>query len=238
MRRLALLLGVVGAILGGYASYAVLESVMEQRKSHSRFEQLATSDVVQQERKNLRAQPSDWQTVPDDNSAKVAQKTYLDPKTGEPILVDPKTGERFYIDPKTGERIDLSAGLVPKKSGQIDYDAIAKKYGGEPAQKPEHGPWEKYAQPANSSHITEWDAQGNPISSQLNQSDIETIHWTKDLQVGSIETDNGQTLYPTPAPEWRMFLLIAIFPVLGFFIPWGVVRAIVWVGAGFAEPGR
>ena len=50
-RRLALLLGVAGAILGGFASYSELQTVREQWASHNRFERLANSDVVQEERK-------------------------------------------------------------------------------------------------------------------------------------------------------------------------------------------
>ena len=50
-RRLALLLGVVGAIFGGFVSYFQLQSVTDQRARHNRFEQLANSDVVKQERK-------------------------------------------------------------------------------------------------------------------------------------------------------------------------------------------
>jgi hypothetical protein len=51
-RRLALLLGTVGAILGGFASYLELQSILNQTERHNRFEQLASSDVVQQERKS------------------------------------------------------------------------------------------------------------------------------------------------------------------------------------------
>ena len=51
-RRLALLLGVAGAILGGFASYDYLQTNLNQRARHNRFEQLAASDVVMQERKS------------------------------------------------------------------------------------------------------------------------------------------------------------------------------------------
>jgi hypothetical protein len=50
-RRLALLLGVLGAIAGGFASYLELQSVLSQRARHNSFEQLANSPVVQQARK-------------------------------------------------------------------------------------------------------------------------------------------------------------------------------------------
>jgi predicted small secreted protein len=141
-RRLALLLGVVGTILGGFASYLELQSVLEQRARHNRFEQLATSDVVEQERKSQ----AGW----------------------------------VSIDPKTEERVDW-------------YQLIDK--GG-----------------------------------------INTIHWTKDNEIESIGTQDGQTLYPTPAPSAWLYLLVALFPILGFFIPWGAIRAIGWVGAGFFKP--
>lgn len=67
----------------------------------------------------------------------------------------------------------------------------------------------------------------------IDKGGIKTIHWTKDHEIDSIETDDGQTLYPTDAPSAWLYLLVALFPVLCFFIPWGVIRAIGWVGAGF-----
>src|ERR1019366_8646289 len=50
MRRLALLLGVLGATLGCFASYLVLRDAMAARVRYKAFEQLATSDVVQEAR--------------------------------------------------------------------------------------------------------------------------------------------------------------------------------------------
>jgi predicted small secreted protein len=143
-RRLALLLGVVGAILGGFASYVELQTVLNQRARHNAFEQMANSEFVQQERKKL----ADW----------------------------------VSIEPKTGERADW-------------YELVDK--GG-----------------------------------------INSIHWDKDNKIESIETQDGQTLYPTPAPSAWLYLLVALFPFLGFFIPWGAIRAIGWVGAGFFQPSK
>lgn len=73
---------------------------------------------------------------------------------------------------------------------------------------------------------------------ELNSGGIKTVYWTANLEAASIETQDGQTLYPTPAPGVWSYLLIAILPVLGFFIPWGTVRAIGWVGAGFFQPPK
>jgi hypothetical protein len=152
MRRLALLLGVAGAILGGFASCVELQTTLDQRARHNRFEQLANSDVVRQERKTFQA-----------------------------------------------------------------YDALAAKSGGKPVAPP-------------SGFV--------PVPSEVNKGGIRTINWDEGFGVYSIETEDGQTLYPTPAPsEWN-YLWVALFPVLGFFIPWGAVRAIGWVGVGFSQPSR
>ena len=143
-RRLALLLGTAGAIACGFLSYAQLQSMLHQRADHQRFERLANSELVLQERKSQ----AGWTTV----------------------------------NPKTGDADDW-------------YQLIDK--GG-----------------------------------------ISTIHWSKDNEIESIETREGQTLYPTPAPGVWSYVLIAILPLLGFFIPWGAVRAIGWVGAGFVQPSK
>lgn len=50
-RRLALLLGVAGALVGGSASYMEMQTVLSQRARHNRFEQFAASEVVKQEHK-------------------------------------------------------------------------------------------------------------------------------------------------------------------------------------------
>ena len=45
-------------------------------------------------------------------------------------------------------------------------------------------------------------------------------------------------LYPTPSPSAWLYFSIVLFPVLGFFIPWGALHAIGWVGSGFSQPAK
>jgi hypothetical protein len=78
-------------------------------------------------------------------------------------------------------------------------------------------------------------AELDPPRSTVNKGGIKTIHWTKDLGVESIETEDGATLYPTPRPTLWPYLLAVIFPVFGFVIPWGLVCTLAWVGVGFFE---
>jgi hypothetical protein len=40
-------------------------------------------------------------------------------------------------------------------------------------------------------------------------------------------------LYAVPAPNLWLYLLVAVLPLIGFVLPWGLVRAVGWVGAGF-----
>jgi hypothetical protein len=144
-RRLALLLGVFGAILGGFVSHVELQTTLEQRARHTRFEQLGGSDVVQQERKcRLDGILSAFSDNPADSKVK---------------------------DPKTGVVIDWSEAqpLFPKAP---------------------------YSDP--------------------NRGGIKEIVWTKDFGVKYFESEDGQTLYPTPAPSAWEYLLIALFPSLDF----------------------
>ncbi len=136
VRRLALLFGMAGAILGGFASYSKLQTVLDQRYRHNRFEQLANLDVVRQ------ARPS---------------------------------------------------GPVPT------------------------------------------DDQWKVIAVKVDRDGIKTIHLTKDYAVESIETQDGQTLYPTPQPSLWLYIQVALLPILGFVIPWGAIHAFRWVTVGFLQ---
>jgi len=78
----------------------------------------------------------------------------------------------------------------------------------------------------------------DPPISKVKKGGIQTVNWSRKLSVESIETEDGQILYPTPEPSAWTYLLIATFPMLGFFIPWGVIRAIGWVGAGYVQPSK
>jgi hypothetical protein len=53
MRRVALLVGVLGIILGCFFSYAVLRDAREARARYKAFDLLEKSDVVKQERRSV-----------------------------------------------------------------------------------------------------------------------------------------------------------------------------------------
>jgi hypothetical protein len=119
------------------------------------------------------------------------------------------------IDPVTGERVETAAKLGPSPNSapaKFDWTVVETC-------------------PLDSS-------DGSGCTTEVRKEDMKTIHWAKGLGVESIETEDGQTFYPTPSPSAWTYLLIALFPVLGFFIPWGAIRAIGWVGAGFVASAK
>jgi len=146
-RRLALLLGAAGVIIGGFASYAELQTVLSQRARHNRFEQLAISDAVNHLRKDHQQKKGD--------------------------------------------------------------------------------PWEAYVKSVM------------PGCCGIKEVVWDTDHvWNDASGIYSIETEDGQTLRPTPAPSAWEYLFATLLPALGFFVPWGVTRAIGWVGAGFFQSSK
>jgi hypothetical protein len=191
-RRLALLLGVAGAILGGFASYTELQSVLGQRARHIKFEQLANSAVVKQARKQL---PIDLSAggIPDTPQNDIAQAWLRFDENRRQALLKKMTPEQ-----KTNLRRALDQS---GHSTSPDFTDVPPGY-----------------------TITD---------SEVDKGGIKSIQWTKEQGVRSIETEEGQTLYPTRAPAGWTYLLIALLPILGFFIPWGAVRAVGWVAVGF-----
>jgi hypothetical protein len=70
---------------------------------------------------------------------------------------------------------------------------------------------------------------------QVDKGDIKTIQWSANNDIESITIEDGQMFFPTPAPSVWEYLWIPLFTLLGFFIPWGAIRAIGWVVVGFLK---
>lgn len=213
-RRLALLSGVVGAILGGFASYLELRNTLDQRERHNEFEQLVNSDVVKQQQNSwpltLRYKPEK------------AIEAFLN-------LTESQRKAVFYqLD--QGEENDLVAKLKcePHPPSSPAIAMVIDKL----LEVPNHPEFKLDVKDDPYACLAE---TGDPPSSTVNSNGIETIHWTKGLEVDFLDMADGQTLYGDPAPKRWLYPLFALFPVIGFVIPWGVVHIIGWVGIGFVE---
>jgi len=56
--------------------------------------------------------------------------------------------------------------------------------------------------------------------------------------ISGIEPDDGQEVYRADLPGLWSYLLIPVFPVLGFFLPWGAIKTLTWIGLGFSRSGN
>jgi len=204
-RRLALLLGVVGALGGSFVAYLEWQDIQSQRTRHDKFEQLANSDVVKEQRKTLQS-PDPYASIAkplaqsgnNDPFASIAKPI---PQHGRAKLSDITPPAKVYLDDNGNPIATTSSSTAPSTA-----DSYAEFQ--------------------------------TPLSSEVNKGGIRTITWAAQSEVYSIETTDGQTLYPTAAPSAWLYLLIALLPLLGFLIPWGAIRSIGWVMTGFVQPPK
>lgn len=253
-RRLALLAGAFGVICGSFGSYLELKPALQQKAIHDRFERLAASDDVTKERKcrllggaagcsldpnadiKAIAQPSKnppgWEDVPapKDDFADIAEPTLrqssmrtdwkrmseADQKKVLKSLTNAEERTRFAIDMGWVE-----SGTKGSAQKGVDYDALAAKYGGV------DDPYANLPDPT----VPHW----TPPASELDGKEIKTIDWGegKDYTVESIVTEDGNTLHATYMPSRWIYFWAIIFPIAGFVIPWGLIRSVQWVAAGF-----
>jgi len=67
---------------------------------------------------------------------------------------------------------------------------------------------------------------------------IRRIHFDETGRIDRIEKWNGETAYKTAAPSLGSYLIVPVFPLIGFLVPWGTIKTITWVVAGFFADTR
>jgi diadenosine tetraphosphate (Ap4A) HIT family hydrolase len=270
-RRLALLLGTAGAVLGGFASYTVLSDAWGARARYKEFELLANSKAAQREqnswtltlrytpdraierfRKLPEAQQRDvFRDLAQEEQADLVAKLKCEPlpqgspptdATVENLLKDPiDPGWSLVLphqDPidefialSRDQQLSALQQLSPEEQNKL-LSEVKRRETAAPAARAkytiEDGPGSERDDP-----FACMADSGDPPTSTVNESGIKTIHWTKGLGVESIETEDGKTIYPSEAPNRWLYFLAAILPFVGFALPWGLIRAVGWVGAGF-----
>jgi hypothetical protein len=206
IRRLALLAGCFGVIGGAFGSYLELKPANKQKASHDRFERLAASDVVQKERKcRLLGYESGCSQIE------------LPPNA---TLVAPKS--KYTIED------------APKKNAD-PYAATAEPKGWEPVPQ-QKDDFADIAKPLPSNIPKKFNLEyAVPIASEINTDEIKTINWGmgKNYDIESLEIEDGTTIYPTALPSRWIYLFAVILPVIGFALPWGLIRSVQWVATGF-----
>lgn len=179
-RRLALLLGVVGILVGGFLSYLQLQQILLQRADHKRFEQLASLEAVKHH-----------------SPQSIAAKW-------EALNARERTSALAHMTSEQKIKLGIVLALIEAS------DAGLPQSDSPPAE-----------------------LRRDDVALGVDAGGIKTVTWNRKLKIESLEMEDGETLYPTPKPSMWSYGLIVILPIFGFFVPWGVVRAIGWAGAGF-----
>jgi hypothetical protein len=219
---------VAGALGGSFVSYLEFQDIEGQRARHKRFEQLTNSDAVTQERERRIIQARTPVYLDDSGNPIPAPKS-----AAAPVRAWDADGNPIHQAPAV-RAWDANGNPIQSAAAQGPWNDYAPK--SRPSQASD-GPWNDYAPATNAAPVVLDMSRSIPIPSELelNKSGVKAINWSHDFSVESINTEDGQTLYPTPAPAWSAYALVVIFPILGFFIPWGVIRAVGWVAVGFIQ---
>ena len=230
MRRLGILLGVSGGILGGCLAYSDAKAAWDSHAAYRAFESRMASSTMQKVAKAARdyqngpwvkyrsKEPSGpvnfepngtiWETVPSDSSPPEKAKA---PPTrskfgGIPVEEDPGSGRKPDVWEKAAKNEDW-------KLWKRDTEA--------PAALPRDF----------------FDKPGAILVS-VGLDGIKQVAVDRAGLVFSIETSNGTWVDRTDAPALRAYLIPLLYPILGFLLPWGGIRILTWVGSGFDEPRR
>jgi hypothetical protein len=257
MRRIGILLGVSGGLLGGFLAYSDAQNLWTTRAAHKKFEFLMTTPTMQKVAKDMK--------IDYDALAKQARAVYSLPAPGRGDIFDQihagSASATKGVNKLADQTIDYDAlakqaGAVASRPAPIDYDALAKQaraISSLPSAPVAPGDFmemqRKGTQTFVPPRIDEWEGPAikddenggryllpaNPLL-RGNRDGINTVHVDPARMVSSIELSTGELITRTEAPHLSAYLLLLLYPVLGFLLPWGGIRILTWVGIGFAAP--
>ena len=203
MRRLAIVLGIAGSLTGAVFGYQNARDVWNARSGHKRFESLVTTPAVQKDLKEL------VDTVQKGRSQNLSALSDEQLQVYKNLLENSPRGERRTLSEDRRKQLDSIVGQMQSRNEsdeniQVVVDDFKKKYG-----------------------IINLDrkASGDGID-----------RFTVDPSTGtitSIQLSTGELLSRTPSPTLMDWIALPLYPLVGFLIPWGAIRILTWVGAGF-----
>jgi hypothetical protein len=118
MRRLSIVLGVLGGTAGAFAGFTGAKDLLKARAAYKRFDSLTASPGMQKDRKELMgAVQQDWfaRNAPPEERKKMVsleQKGRIDGV--DQFTVDPSTGNIVSIELSTGETVERTQVPQPK----------------------------------------------------------------------------------------------------------------------------
>jgi hypothetical protein len=235
MRRVGLFLGVLGGITGGVVGYSDLQGVWGL---HERFDRLQSLDVMNDVRKAIKAYQDFEFILPGlvPKGATIDKHTESERSPNPPTVPIPKgavvepapTSQSFTdikpLDSAPPVTLDLSTS-VPIYPGQSTCGfgpvCVARKAAAS----------EKAADPA-----AEIGVDVN------NQDGIVRVDADKTGAISAIQLATGEWVLREPGTFKAHMGLISrlllplCYPAIGFLLPWGAIKVLVWVASGFFAP--
>ena len=263
MRRVGLVLGVLGGITGGVIGYSDLQNVWS---SHTKFDRLQALPVMHDVATAIKAYP-DYDALAKQAGATISQET----GEGKPPqtlsqqdifdLIQVREALKKAGDPRaqkvaalirilTGEtRAEVSEGVKqPDVKGKKDSSPVfnIEPPPGFVPEKPEDANGERwvYVSPARKANVSDKavDPAAETTVDVSNHESIKTVNADKTSAISSIQLATGEWIYREPRTFKARLAFIArlllpfFYLLIGFLIPWGTVRVFVWVGSGFLAP--
>lgn len=217
MRRLGILLGACGGILGGCLAYSDVRTTWDNYTAHRKFESLMASPTVQKVAKAAREyQNGPW--VNHGPSGWSGQLRYQVDGTIRGTATEvPKSG--YIIAPSPESHQEAAPGSVVVDPSEVNE-------WGDPRIP-------SFDQFKGELQLAERLKSEGGIVVSVNLNEIRRVIVDKAGLVVLVEPLSGEPVQRVDPPSLKAYVVPLLYPVLGFLFPWGVVRVLTWVMSGF-----
>jgi hypothetical protein len=209
MRRLGILLGACGAILGGLVAYRDAKAVWTSYAASRRFESLMASPTM---RKVAQA------------ALDYERKYWKDPwaKYRSPGMLTYQDGAIWADVP--------SPSL--ERAGHTEIEIRRTTPVEPPTRRRESRDIWIWDQAADSF------VPDHPVPISVNLEGIREVAAEKTGVISSIELATGESVQRTVAPRVTAYFRLLLYPLFGFMLPWATFRALAWVARGLLVRNR
>jgi hypothetical protein len=226
MRRLGILIGAAGGILGGFFASTDAQTVWSAFRANRKFESLMATPTMQKVIADPFARFGGWPTASENPNAKDKQAASA-PTDPDQFMAQRRAARvKSLPPPPPGYKLD-----PPHRPDGASTPPSAES--GQASESPDD--WQSVFEGDGTGGIYLLEAhpllKGNPDG-------IAKIQFDDGQRVTSIELSTGESAHRTDAPKASACLMLFAYPVLGFLLPWGGVRVLTWAGSGFFEPPR
>lgn len=221
-RRLAVVFGVIGCAVGCYASYADAKNLWKVK----RFESLMVLPIAQEIEKLAK----EFQATTRPGVSTFDLETLRKLPPGRKDALTSSLSEQIPLPPP-GFTLDADGPTEPLVKGRLSAITrtnaeITKELGRRDLDPPVFVPERDSAK-----------AQGRGLLTVIaNRDGVRSITTDSNGDIREFRLLTGES---ASRPDTRLLmslLLVALYPVAGFVLPWGVLRSLSWVAAGFLAP--